>query len=392
MRAAVVALVLIVGAVVILWFGNTLNSWVLGGLIGGFAALLISIPISVTLFLYLSRRHDEKLRAEVGQDISFDSASPYREERQIEVYEAEADVLDTDEDWCDEEDEYVSSTGRNLPVPSYARTPSVRQNQTLANTDMSLAHMRQRSTDLLSTRRPTSQLSAQRQYGPNFSRQGQKPTRSQHLTSALHAARLEALQQQTAGEMYSQSPSTSKRLPVVRPEQRSSGSIRPPTQAEQPSRQFQSPYPQQSQQRSRRVVDGTSMPAIGNSGNQRSLPPEGGSLAGRQGRQYGHYDEPETGQIRDLEPRTGQLGERDYYPQTGPMRQQPRTGQIARNPHIEEQRGNPERVSGTLKNPMVRRAPYMYEDDPMRQEFAQHLDAPAVRRSSRKLRLEEAED
>jgi hypothetical protein len=142
------------------------------------------------------------------------------------------------------------------------------------------------------------------------------------------------------------------------------------------------------------VVDGTSMPAIGNPGNQRSLPPEGGSLASRQAQHYGqnyeHYNERDTGQIRDIEPQTGQL--RDSYPQTGPMRPQPRTGQIARNPHIEEQRGNPERASGTLKNPMVRRAPYMYEDDPMRQEFAQQLDAPVVRRSSRKLRFEEAED
>jgi len=64
MRAAAVALVLIVGAAVVLWYGNTLNSWVLGGLIGGLAALLLSIPISLTLFSYLSRRHEEQLQAE----------------------------------------------------------------------------------------------------------------------------------------------------------------------------------------------------------------------------------------------------------------------------------------------------------------------------------------
>lgn len=380
MRAAAVALVMIIGAVVILWFGNTLNSWVLGGLIGGLAALLISIPISVTLFLYLSRRHDEKLRAEAEQDASFDPANTYGEERRIEVYETSADVLDTEEDWYDEEDEYVSSTGRNLPVPSYTRTPAVRQSQSLTTAGMD---MRRRSTDLSSTRRPSVPLSTQRQYGPGFPKQGQKPTQSQHLTSALRAARLEALQQQDDGDMYS--PSTSKRLPVVRPGERSSAQS-----ASQPSRQFQRPFPNENSYRPRKVVDGTSMPAIGNQGNQRSLPPEGGSVASRQSQHYGHYSEHDTGQIRDLEPQTGQL--RDAYPQTGPMRQQPRTGQIIRNPQIEEQRGNPERVSGTLKNPMVRRAPYMYEDDPMRQEFAQHLEAPTVRRSSRKLRFEEAED
>ncbi len=383
MRAAAVALVMIIGAVVILWFGNTLNSWVLGGLIGGLAALLISIPISVTLFLYLSRRHDEKLRAEAEQDVSFDPADTYGEERRVKVYETSADVLDTEEDWYDDEDEYVSSTGRNLPIPSYTRTPAVRQSQSLTTAGMD---MRRRSTDLSSTRRPSVPLSTQRQYGPGFPRQGQKPTQSQHLTSALRAARLEALQQQDDGDMYS--PSTSKRLPVVRPGERSAAQS-----ASQPSRQFQRPFPNENSYRSRKVVDGTSMPAIGNPGNQRSLPPEGGSVASRQPQHngnYGHYNEHDTGQIRDLEPQTGQL--RDGYPQTGPMRQQTRTGQIIRNPQIEEQRGNPERVSGTLKHPMVRRAPYMYEDDPMRQEFAQHLEAPAVRRTSRKLRFEEAED
>ena len=327
MRAAAVALVLIIGAVVILWFGNTLNSWVLGGLIGGLAALLISIPISVTLFLYLSRRHDEKLRAEAEEDVSFDPADTYGEERRIEVYETSADVLD------DEENDYGSSGRRNLPIPSYTRTPAVRQSQSLSTAGMD---MRRRSADLSSsTRRPSVPLSNQRQYGPGFPKQGQKPTQSQHLTSALRAARLEALQQQDDGEMYS--PSTSKRLPVVRPGERS---------AAPSSRQFQRPFPNENYKRPRKIVDGTSMPAIGNPGSQRSLPPEGGSLASRQPRQYGHYNEPETGQIRDLEPQTGQL--RDAYPQTGPMRQQPRTGQIIRNPHIEEQRGNPEtRIGNT---------------------------------------------
>ncbi|HVB26107.1 MAG TPA: hypothetical protein VNG51_29475 [Ktedonobacteraceae bacterium] len=391
MRAAAVALVLLVGAVVILWFGNTLNSWVLGGLIGGFAALLISIPISVTLFLYLSRRHDEKLSAEqVEPSVSFEPSDPYLAEQHIDVYEA--DVDGTGEDWYDEEDEYISTTGRNLPIPAYTRAPAVRQSQALTNSGMSQANTRQRSTSLQSTRRPTSQLSVQRQYGLNFPRQGRKPPHNQHLTSALRAARLEALQQQADEEMYS--PSTSKRLPVVRPDQRDN--MRPSAQSEQPTRQFQSPFPRQNQYRSRRVVDGTSMPAIGNPGYQRSLPSEGGSHAGRQAQHYGqHYNQPDTGQIGGVgasDPDTGQLQGHDYYPQTGPMRPQPRTGQIARNPQIEEQRGNPERVSGTLQNPMVRRAPYMYEDDPMRQEFARHLTAPAVRRSSRKLRPEEAED
>src|SRR2546421_3327011 len=59
MRAAAVALVLILGAAVVLWYANTLNSWVLGGLIGGLASLLLSIPISLALFNYFARQHEE---------------------------------------------------------------------------------------------------------------------------------------------------------------------------------------------------------------------------------------------------------------------------------------------------------------------------------------------
>ncbi len=70
MRAAAVALVLIVGAAVVLWYGNTLNSWVLGGLIGGLAALLISVPISLMLFSYLARRNDERAKAEAQEEMS----------------------------------------------------------------------------------------------------------------------------------------------------------------------------------------------------------------------------------------------------------------------------------------------------------------------------------
>src|SRR5436190_11045753 len=81
MRVAAVALVVIVGAAVVLWFGNTLNSWVLGGLIGGLAALLISIPISLTLFSYLSRRHEDTHGEEELQGrVSLAQAYEYRDD------------------------------------------------------------------------------------------------------------------------------------------------------------------------------------------------------------------------------------------------------------------------------------------------------------------------
>src|SRR5256885_3802078 len=77
MRTAAVALVLIVGAAVVLWYGNTLNSLILGGLIGGLAALLLSIPISLVLFSYFSRRHEDQLRTEVQEEMSLAQIHEY---------------------------------------------------------------------------------------------------------------------------------------------------------------------------------------------------------------------------------------------------------------------------------------------------------------------------
>src|SRR5438105_15774378 len=103
MRAAAVALVLIVGAAVVLWYGNTLNSLVLGGLIGGLAALLVSIPISLTLFSYLSRRHDEQLKAEAQEEMAFAQLGSYAyPQTAAEVYEAEGYMLSAEEEWSEE--------------------------------------------------------------------------------------------------------------------------------------------------------------------------------------------------------------------------------------------------------------------------------------------------
>src|SRR5215472_949416 len=108
MRAAAVALVLIIGAVVLLIFANTLNSWVLGGLIGGLAALLISIPISLFIFTTQARRHDEELQA-LQEALEEEMAAATIEEREYaEVYEASAYVL------SDEEHFYNDPRGRRL--------------------------------------------------------------------------------------------------------------------------------------------------------------------------------------------------------------------------------------------------------------------------------------
>src|SRR5690242_4266872 len=96
MRAAAAAIVFILGAAVILISANSLNSWVLGGLIGGLAALLISIPISVMLFTILSRRHDLKLQA-LHEELGEMGYVDLDEQGYEEVYETEAYVLSDEE-------------------------------------------------------------------------------------------------------------------------------------------------------------------------------------------------------------------------------------------------------------------------------------------------------
>src|SRR5216684_2195850 len=114
MRVAAVALVLIVGAAVVLAFANTLNSWVLGGLIGGLAALLLSIPISLALFTILARRNGEQLYGQQEQ-AEMDYAD-YKE--YAEVYETEAYLLPTEEEVYEEPRGRRISEVRNLPAPS----------------------------------------------------------------------------------------------------------------------------------------------------------------------------------------------------------------------------------------------------------------------------------
>src|SRR5438445_5742725 len=105
MKAVAAALVLIAGAAVVLWYGNTLNSWVLGGLIGGLAALLLSVPISLTLFSYLSRRHEERLKAEAQEEMSLANLEAYENylETPVEVYDADGHMLTSGEEECQED-------------------------------------------------------------------------------------------------------------------------------------------------------------------------------------------------------------------------------------------------------------------------------------------------
>ncbi len=80
-------------------------------------------------------------------------------------------------------------------------------------------------------------------------------------------------------------------------------------------------------------------------------------------------------------------------PETETLRAHPQTGQITRNPQLGQSNRYPDTITGNLNSPLVRRAPYLYEDDPLRQELAQQIDEePIVRRSSRHLFLEDGDE
>lgn len=358
MRAAAVALVLIVGAAVVLWFGNMLNSWVIGGLMGGLAALLLSIPISLTLFSYLARRHDERLKAEQQVVLAQTDVYGYEDSAQAAaIYKSEAYESLFEDDWYNDR----RPATRHLPAHMYPRLPAAGQSQASALDD---AGPRQRNLNYPTVARqqsgtvpmtrgknvPAQQPSpARRTNYPGFPGYSGNTSRSSHQSAALRAARQEAAQQRNDVEVVRSNPNNLKGLP---PPRTAPGSAEHSLRQAEPrtTRQLPQQFPPI---RRRRTIDSDlASPAY-----------------------------PQR-QVDNLDPQTEPINENAYYPRTGPVRQQT-TGQLGRNPHLDEQYRNPQTITGSIKNSLVRRPPYMYEDDPLRQELAQHIDTPIVRRSSR---------
>ncbi len=361
MKAVAAALVLIAGAAVVLWYGNTLNSWVLGGLIGGLAALLLSIPISLMVFSYLSKRHDERLQAEEQDEQGFIEddyayarvpARVMRKPREVEGY------VITDETppavWRDE-NTYAQRVPRALPAPQRTRNserlPAVQQGTSVPAQRVSQDKTRGKETTVLHA--TTKKIGGTPNFEPSSSI-------SYHRSEALRLARLEAAQQQQDDDVEVLPTRNPQKGMIVRPTQslakqnNQETSIVPPRPA---SRQQPQP-PARSTRQTRRVVDAT-----GPQDGRRTLSESN--------------DEP----IRRLEPSTDSI--EGSYPQTGPLRRGSQGGRSRDTTQEHEQRSGADSTHGSVNKPLVRRAPYMYDDDPLRQELAQHLEAPTVRRSSR---------
>src|SRR5947209_1314695 len=325
MRVAAVALVVIVGAAVVLWFGNTLNSWVLGGLIGGLAALLLSIPISLTLFSYLSRRHDERLQADadayVQEEMSLAHVVEYSDYSHAparvsqEFYEV-ADYRSVEEEepfWDEhnqEEDFRRVPNERQLPAP---RSPRQTPNRLpLAPQRGNYAPEERRQPKALPAptgNAGTTSRNTKRMNYPGFPGYNPASSFSQSRSAALRTARQEAMRQFEENEISPTNVSRRPSPPAVSPDLSTTGT--------HPSRRRQT-------EQTRRTVEATPS----QSGPRRALP-SGHRDVKHQLPEHSHS----TGRG---EPQTDYLPNR--YPETGPMQQQPSTGQAVRHPHIPEQR------------------------------------------------------
>jgi len=182
----------------------------------------------------------------------------------------------------------------------------------------------------------------------------------------LRAARQEVAQQYNDDDLEVYPTSTSRKIPTVRQEQ----NLVPEQYRPRVNRPAQKPHPQgPDHYRSKRTVDGSPIPP----GYKHALPEASESLANETSQRiYYRSREQQTDQLRES---TGPVGR---GPQTDQFRRSNET--MTRNPRVEAQLRNPEVITGSLKNPLVRRAPYMYEDDPLRQELAQQIDVPFIQR------------
>lgn len=377
MRAAAAAIVFILGAAVILVLANSLNSWVLGGLIGGLAALLISIPISVMLFTVLSRRHDLKLQAlheELGE-MGYVAPDEHGYE---EVYETDAYVF-PDEEYYNQNVHRRMTDIRVLPAAgqSYASSHKElnekmgRSAQTAKRPSQALAQSRVKAT-------PTRDLSSERRHAKRSSHEV-NAMRSRFQTAALQAARREALQADDVEVYPTHTWVPNKNVMQGRTSRSAAGQSSSSRRARPGSdllRQQQSAQPN--------VYPRTFDTPTGKPNSIRQ-PQSSGEL-----HSTSRTPQTDTLQIQELQSETFRM--RSPSPETDNLRVNPQTGQMRRNPQLGQSHRNPDMMTGNVNTPLVRRAPYLYEDDPLREELAQQIDEePIVRRSSRHLSIDDAD-
>ena len=384
MKAVITALILIIIAAIILWLGNTLNSWVLGGLIGGLTALLISIPLALFLFFYFSRRQDPPSRyksfyndsvslAKHGYYNSSSRKKHYEDYTEEEEYNPQlyksrnrAEVLEGEyEEIYDEDDEYEKYAyydgydeyraplppSHQLPAPSSTHVPTrkrVTSSHLPEKAQFEISDTTERRSSTQTNTGVTKQNLRTRPLRAGYpGRQGSE-VQSRFRSQALRTARLEAARE---AEYRDTSFSAPHERPGSQPsEVRTTGNQPASSQinARRPARRVQ-----QSPSQSRRPSSHRPRPRT----------------------RSGAFDEEES---------QGIWPETDKAEQINMLNQQAQAA--------EEEFLLNEPATDDLNRPLLRRAPYTYEDDPVRQEFSQQIDAPRVRRSSRYLQNYSSDD
>lgn len=367
MRAAAAAIVFIVGAAVILVLANSLNSWVLGGLIGGFAALLISIPISVMLFTVLSRRHDIKLQT-LHQELGEMGYVAPDEHGYEEVYETNAYVI-SDEEYYHQNVHRRGNEARSLPAAGQSYASS----QTGRRTSQALPQGRLKGS-------PTRDLSAER-YHAMRTRHEVNAMRSRFQTAALQAARLEALQADDEEVQPNHTRAPYKNIPQGQTS-RSSGTQSGTSRQARPGLDLSRQQQSTQQNVSRRTLE----PPTSTGKQNRTRQPQSSEEL------HSTTRTPQTDSLHTDKLHSETFRMRSGNPETENLRVRPKTGQMTRNPQLGQSPRNPDMMTGNLKTPLVRRAPYLYDDDPLREELAQQIDEePIVRRSSRHMYLDDTD-
>jgi len=377
MRVAAAAIVFILGAAVILVFANSLNSWVLGGLIGGFAALLISIPISVMLFTIISRRHDLKLQA-LHQELGEMGYVEPDEHGFEEIYETEAYVL-SDEEYYNQTVHRSMADMRALPAAGQSYASAHREmNERMGRSPQSNRRPPQALPQGRVKGTPTRDLSFERRH-ERRSRHEVNAMRSRFQTAALQTARREAQQFDDIEVISTHTRAPNKNVPqgrISRPLGRQTTSSRQARPGSDLPRQQQAAQ----QNGSQRNLDTSS-----GQQNRTRRPVSSGEL-------HSTNRPPQTDALHMNELQSHTFRMRSANPETENLRVNPQTGQMIRNPQLGQPQRNSDMVTGSLNTPLVRRAPYLYEDDPLRQELAQQIDdEPIVRRSSRHLYSDDAD-
>jgi hypothetical protein len=389
MKAVATAVVLTAAGAVILWSGVTLNSWVLGGLIGGLAALLIAVPIALVLFFHLSKQHNAFFGEAMGRKkVSFSQVYDYPtgyldeldgNEREVEgsLYTLEQGYYASEEDLDLQYPDYDYDDGRSLSA--YHRAAPRANNQPVKR----LPAPERRSTNGLQTSKRVSEPASSRGKSIQGERRSGRATPSgsalsQYRSQALRAARQEAVR---------------RRSEIIRREEENTEPEDLPVSSRRPFDEPEQDYRPRIRRASRSLSTQTNPRR-----HQREMMEED-LLMQETDLEAEDMDEFDNMVTNRHYPRSTGYHPRHAYPYTEPVERIAPSGRAQRHLRQPEDSFDTDvtteadvttgrTTDNNIQRPLIRRAPYLYDDDPLRQELSPYFDRPPVtRRTSRLDRL-----